>query len=217
MPGRVISVIICVRDGEAFLREALDSIADQALPNVEAIVVDDGSQDNSAAIARSHRIEARVVSQPPSGLSAALNCGVRIASGEFVAFLDHDDVWPSGRLSDMLAAIRQAPELDAVYGKVVNTNADLVPLGDPVAVRLLGALLVRRKAALQVGEFRTDIVHAAILDWMSRATTAGLQFREVDRVVLLRRIHGENLGLRQRSTAPADLLKVIRDHVQRNR
>ena len=217
MAGQVISVITCVRDGEAFLSDALDSIADQVVPNVEAIVVDDGSQDNSAGIARSHRLKPKVVSQPPTGLGAALNHGMRIASGEFVAFIDHDDLWTSGRLSDMLAAITQKPEVDAVYGKVVNTNADRVPLGEPVAVRLLGALLMRRTAALQVGEFRTDIVHAAVLDWISRAMTGGLRFREVDRVVLRRRIHGDNLGIRQRSTAPADLLKVIRDHVQRKR
>jgi glycosyltransferase involved in cell wall biosynthesis len=216
MTGRV-SVITCVRGGEAFLREALDSIADQAVPDVEAIVVDDGSPDNSAAVARSHRLKPVVVSQPPSGLGVALNRGMRVASGEFVAFLDYDDLWPAGRLSDMLAAIAQEPPVGAVYGKVVNTTVDLAPLGEPLAVRLLGALLIRREAALRVGEFRTDVVHAGVLDWISRAMTAGLRFREMDRVVLLRRIHGNNVGIRERSTASADLLRVIRDHVQRKR
>jgi glycosyltransferase involved in cell wall biosynthesis len=211
-----ISVIMPVRDGAAYLREALDSIADQAMADLEMIVIDDGSRDDSAAIAAAHRLAPKVASQPPLGLTAALNHGMRLAQGELLAFLDSDDVWPPGRLADMLA-IMADPQIDVVYGQVVNANARLVPIAAPLAARLCGAMLIRRAAALRVGEFRTDIAHGTIVDWNSRATAAGLRFQELDRVVLLRRIHGDNLGVRERAGAREDMLRVIRDHMKRKR
>src|SRR5262249_32461589 len=89
-----VSVIICVRNGEAYLRDALDSVAAQDMANLESIVIDDGSEDGSAAIAQSHAVRPRVISRPPSGYPASLNAGVEAASKDFVAFLDSDDVWP---------------------------------------------------------------------------------------------------------------------------
>jgi hypothetical protein len=77
-------------------------------------------------------------------------------------------------------------------------------------------MVLRHASAQRVGPFRTDVTHAAILDWISRATAAGLQFRVLDLVVLLRRIHGDNLGIRQRSKMRGDLLRVIRDHWKRS-
>jgi glycosyltransferase involved in cell wall biosynthesis len=207
---------MCVRDGEAYLGEALDSIADQERL-VETIVIDDGSRDGSCALAASHRLAPQVVRQAPQGLGSALNHGLRLARGELLAFLDCDDVWPRGRLAALLGALSEDPEADAVYGQVVNTDARLAPVAAPVAVKLLGALLIRREAAERVGAFRTDIAHAAILDWISRTSKAALRFRALEQVVLLRRIHGDNMGIRERAGARDDLLRVVRDHLRRKR
>src|SRR5437868_2438805 len=92
------SVILCVRDGERFLQEALDSIARQQIEYLETIVVDDGSKDNSAPIARRHSVKPIVVCQDRLGPNLALNHGIWTSSGRFLTFIDCDDVWPEGRL-----------------------------------------------------------------------------------------------------------------------
>jgi hypothetical protein len=76
---------------------------------------------------------------------------------------------------------------------------------------------MRRSSAERIGEFRTDVAHAGIVDWMSRAEALGLRFEIIDQLVLLRRIHGANLGSRDRSNARRDMLRVIRDHHRRTR
>ena len=87
---KLISVIIPVKNGSNYLREAIDSLKKQDVP-VQIIVVDDGSTDDTAAIASGCGCE--VVSHPfCKGQVAAKNTGLAVASGEFVMFMDHDDV-----------------------------------------------------------------------------------------------------------------------------
>ena len=217
MPDVHVSVILGVRDGEKYLRDALDSIANQNFQDMEVIVVDDGSTDGSVAIAARHPLSPRVLSQEPSGVGAALNHGIRMARGRYLAFLDCDDIWPSGRLRVMLAVFEHDSSIDFVYGNAVNTDEDLNAIGSPRPVRLIGALMIKQASASRVGEFRTDVTHAAIIDWVSRAERAGLKFKVLDELVLLRRIHDTNLGIIHRSTSRSDLLRVIRDHHKRMR
>ena len=217
MTRPAISVIMCVRNGEAFIGEALDSLASQGISPVETVIIDDGSTDRTAALAIAHPMSPILVRQPQQGLAAALNAGVAHTTGELVAFLDHDDVWPQGRLKAMQEALQQEPALDAIFGHVVNTNVALKPVGPPTSARLITAMLIRRAALQHVGAFRTDVSHAANVDWISRAELAGLRSRFLDRVVLWRRIHGDNMGVRDRGTARTDMLRVIRDHHNRTR
>ncbi len=213
----LISVIVCVRDGERYLREALDSVADQGFDDLEVIVVDDGSTDASASIARAHPLAPQIESQEPLGYGAAFNRGLQAARGRLLASIDCDDVWPRGRLEPMLSVMSRDPTADFVYGRVANTDERLNPIAPPLPARLAGAMLIRRESALRVGELRTDIAHGAIVDWCGRAVALGLRFVELDAIVLLRRIHGSNMGSRDRPRARADLLSVVRDHVKRSR
>jgi GT2 family glycosyltransferase len=86
-----VSVVCCSYNGEATIRDTLGALARLDYPDVEVIVVDDGSTDATASIARSYGV--RVVSTPNQGLSAARNVGLRVASGEIVAYID-DDAYP---------------------------------------------------------------------------------------------------------------------------
>jgi glycosyltransferase involved in cell wall biosynthesis len=213
----LVSVIMCVRDGATYLREALDSIAGHGCDDLEVIVVDDGSTDDSVRIAAAHPLKPAIVSQPPLGINVALNRGLQAARGRVLSFLDCDDIWPDGRLAALLAALERMPHLDFVYGLTINTDEQLNDAGQPTPARLLGAMLIRREAARRVGAFRTDIAHAAIIDWHGRASALGLQHTMTGDLVLRRRIHGGNMGIRDRPRARTDLLRVVRDHVARKR
>jgi glycosyltransferase involved in cell wall biosynthesis len=217
MATPLVSVVTCVRNGEAYLQEALDSIANQDMPDLESIIIDDGSSDGTVAIAAAHRLKPRIISQGPVGLGPALNIGMRSARGTYLSFLDCDDIWPPGRLAAMVAPLESDPSIDAVHGPVVNTDATLKPISPPVPAKLLGAMVMRRELALAVGDVRADVLHAGGLDWVSRASAAGWRFHCLAEIVLLRRIHGDNLGIHGKAQARDDLMHVIRDHIKRRR
>src|SRR3954469_3268168 len=90
-----VSVVVPIYNVEAYLRECLESLADQTFEDLEVIMVDDGSTDGSAAIAEAFAArDARfiLITQANGGLSAARNTGIDVATGEFLAFVDSDDV-----------------------------------------------------------------------------------------------------------------------------
>ena len=91
--GPSISVVIPCCNAAAFLRATIASILGQTQSVLEVIVVDDGSTDDSASIAESFGPPVRVIRQPNQGESAARNRGIEAAVGEWVAFLDADDLW----------------------------------------------------------------------------------------------------------------------------
>ena len=111
----MVSVIIPVYNGERYLAAAIDSVIDQDYPNLDIVIVNDGSTDGSAAIAQSYGSSLRHHYQENAGLSAAQNKGVALAEGEFISFLDCDDLWLANKTSLQLMAFRSTPELDMVF------------------------------------------------------------------------------------------------------
>ena len=109
------SIIVPVYNVEDYLRECLDSILAQDSPSeYEAILVDDGSTDNSGAICDEYAEKHprfRVIHQENQGLSAARNSGLRAASGEFVLFFDSDDIWAQKLLSSMDDVVDDAADI----------------------------------------------------------------------------------------------------------
>ncbi|MBK5936112.1 MULTISPECIES: glycosyltransferase family 2 protein [Halorhodospira] len=96
-----VSVVMPARNCSPFIAEAIDSVLSQEEDSLEVLVVDDGSTDETAAIAASYGEPVRVLhtSKPGSGAAAARNVGLRAAAGECIAFLDGDDVWLPGKLA----------------------------------------------------------------------------------------------------------------------
>lgn len=207
-----ISVVVPVRNGESFLGEALDSIAAQDVDGLETIVIDDGSTDRTSEIANGHSLRPHVINRQHSGLPASMNAGVEAASKDFIAFLDADDVWPPHRLREMRQVFEVDPRIELVSGQLVNTDATLKPIRAPMAARILTCCLWRRQLFNKVGAFRTDINHASNVDWLVRAKEMGIPMAQLDLVVLLRRIHSDNMGVRDTARGRLDLLRVVRDH-----
>lgn len=115
-----VSVVIPCYNAAPFLRETLDSVLKQTRPALEVIVVDDGSTDDSAAIADSYGAAVRVIRQENQGESVARNRGMDEAEGEWVALLDADDRWLPHKLERQLVALRgAAPDVVCVYSDLI--------------------------------------------------------------------------------------------------
>jgi len=192
-----VSVVIPVHNGQAFIAEALNSVRAQTLPMKEIIVVNDGSTDQTDHVVASFP-EVILLRQARAGAAAARNTGARRASGDFLAFLDADDLWPGPRIERQLAVLAENPKLDFVSGNTVQFRRDktnaLVLLSEPEASRLPSVLLMRRESFWRAGAFSTDWEVGETIEWWSRAIDVGLQGQPIPETVLLRRRHSENLG-----------------------
>ena len=104
----LVSVIIPAFNAERFLAEAIDSVLAQDYPELDIIVIDDGSTDATPVIVAGHGERVRLISQANSGCAAARNAGIRAARGEYVAFLDADDVWWPHKIRTQVDALKQS-------------------------------------------------------------------------------------------------------------
>lgn len=107
----VVSVVIPCYNGEEFVAEAIESVFSQTYPSWELIIVNDGSDDNSRKVINQFDDRITVISHDENrGIAAAMNTGIRNASGEFIAFLDQDDLWKEDKL---LLSVQEMGELES--------------------------------------------------------------------------------------------------------
>ncbi|MEA5578913.1 glycosyltransferase family A protein [Anabaena sp. UHCC 0451] len=219
-----ISVIVPIFNREAYLSETLESIFTQSVPLDEVIVVDDGSTDGGGAIARSFPL-VRYHYQTNQGAAAARNQGIKLATGDFLAFLDSDDRWMGDKLARQVAALAANPKLDMVLGQVRQFYS---PDLDETARRKIqipreimpgyhiGTMLIRREAFFRVGWLETNLKQGEFISWYLRAIDAGLQMAMLPEVVMERRIHQTNLG-RNPDLDRSDYARILKASLDRRR
>lgn len=213
----LVSVVIPARNAAGFIDECLASAASQQGPfGLQVIVIDDGSEDDTAERAATHP-GVQVLTTPGRGPAAARNAGLAVARGDFVAFLDADDLWPGGKLARQLAALQQVPEAAFVFGDCrqfdargqrSQTEFEAGGLGEqawgpgpllPDAYKRLlsagfvttGSVVARREALAEAGGFNEALRLVEDLDlWLRLARRAPVAW--VADVCLLRRLHEHN-------------------------
>lgn len=119
-----ISVIIPNYNYSGYLKEAIDSVLAQTYENIEIIIVDDGSTDNSREVIESYGDKVIAVFQQNQGVAAARNNGFAHSSGEYVAFLDADDVWIPEKIAWQVEKFAQDPSLGQVHVAINEIDAD---------------------------------------------------------------------------------------------
>jgi glycosyltransferase involved in cell wall biosynthesis len=219
MPEGLVSVVIPAHNAAAVISEALQSVREQTQPAGEIIVVDDGSTDNTEEIVEAFK-DAVLLRQSHQGAAEARNAGARRATKPYLAFLDADDLWPPNRLEKQLDQLAEEPALDFVSGSMVqfkrSASGVLVALSAPAASRLPSVLLMRREAFWKVGPFSARWEIGETVEWWSRAVDTGLHGKALPHVVLLRRIHSDNLGKTAEHRAKA-YLHMLHSVVNRRR
>lgn len=224
----MVSVIMPLFNGERYLGEAIDSVLGQSFRGFELIVVDDGSTDNSRAVAEAAAggdTRVRYLHQANQGVTIARNNGIAHSVGELIAFLDQDDRWAVHALERQVRAHAEYPGIGYSVaqqvcflqpGAGVPDWFRLQRLGEPAVAYLPGTLVIKRSALDRVGLFDPRYPISSDADWFARARDMGIEEHVVPEVILERRIHGEN----QSRLAPqihGELFDVLRESLRRKR
>lgn len=224
MERPLVSVIIPVYNGERYLESALRSAFTQDYQPLEVIVVDDGSTDNSARLARGFA-DVHYLYQENCGVAAARNAGIVAARGECIAFLDQDDLWAPDKLRRQVDCLTQHSHLGyvIVHERLVLElgvdaptwlKTDLLLRDHPAFVP--SALMVHKSTLDRVGTFDQRYRMGSDSDWFFRAKDLGIPLAVLPQTLLVRRIHDRNHSA-QTSTAIREVLKIAKSTLDRQR
>jgi GT2 family glycosyltransferase len=230
-----ISVVMSVHNSERFLEQAIDSILAQTMNDFDFIIVNDGSTDRSSDILRraaARDMRLRIVNQPQAGVAAALNSGLALAAGEFIARMDSDDISLPMRLEKQLAYMRAHTDHVAISCRTLSID----PEGWPIRIShrplthddidrfhmngfgggLSGpAAFMRREAVIALGGYRTEYVVAEDYDlWLRLAETGRLA--NLPDILLYYREHATGLTQTNQDLRRTLTLQALREaHTRR--
>lgn len=221
------TVVIPACNAEATLSETLDSLLSQSCKPHEIIVVDDGSKDQTGAIANNHLSVPTLIRTDNQGVAAALNTGIAAAKGDVLAFLDADDLWLEPKLEHQIAFLNNQPNVSMVF---THMEMFLCPSVSPeAAARLVypdgpqpcygtSALMVYKEVFERHGGFDAALRTGTFIDWFSRIKTGGEQYGMLPDVLVKRRVRPGTLGQRTSDAGDGlsrDFVEVARRAIQR--
>jgi glycosyltransferase involved in cell wall biosynthesis len=221
-----VSCVIPVFNGERFLPEAIESVLAQGRSGMEIIIVDDGSTDGTRDAAA--RFEKRViyVLQDNAGPPNARNHGIRRASGDFVAFLDSDDLWYPQKTAIQLQRFAARPELVICTAHMQNfwsaeVEHEVATLKDDRLTEIqpnLGSSFIARRSVFQtIGLLDTAFKHRDIQELILRASDSGLAIECLPDVLVKRRIHDANISRHRSDAGDLELVAIARARIARRR
>ena len=223
----LISCIIAVYNGERFIKEALDSILEQSYPSLEVIVVDDGSTDKTRDLVTGYGARVVYVWQENGGPGAARNRGLDSATGEFVAFLDADDLWHPEKLMIQMRRFEERPELELCVAHAQNFWAQELEeeqeqfeghrLSKPTPCYLTQAILARKNLFDKLGYFNTRFRHVHDSEWFVRASDQGIVTELLPDVLVYRRLHKDNRSRNMADASRDEYLELMKASIDRKR
>ena len=212
-----VSVIIPAYNHARFVAQAIESALTQTFPPAEVIVVDDGSTDDTVRVLAGYADRVQVIRHSNCGVAASRNKGAAVSTGEYLAFLDADDIWLPRKLEKQIARFQAEPDLGLVdCGMVEINNAGglmqehldgddgwvaekmLLFNGRSVIVGIGSTSLIPRRVFEEIGGFDSRLSTSA--DW-DLACRIALRYRIgfVPEILLHYRIHGTNMHINVRA------------------
>ena len=204
-----ISVIIPVFNRGHCLEESIRSVCDQHFTDFELIIVDDGSTDNTVEVVNQFPDIQLIRLDKNQGVSFARNCGLEQAKGDWIAFLDSDDLWEKGKLQAQVQWINQHPDCQAVYtdeiwirnGVRVNPmnkhqkySGDIFQYCLPLCIVSPSSVLLRAKMLSEVGGFDESMLVYEDYDlWLRIAKKYPFHFIE-EKLIVKRGGHADQLS-----------------------
>ena len=222
--GDGVGVILIVRNGERFVREALESVLAQTRRPEEILVIDGHSEDDTVAIAGGYP-GVTVVEQSGMGIANAYNQGISQSRCDLLAFISHDDRWMPNKLELQLAALASQPDALLSFTHVQHVLADgasppagfrTTLLDGPVPGFIMETLVARRAVFDTVGLFDPSFAVGEDTDWFARARDAHVPTVVLPETLVVKRVHDSNSSL-SHSGLNDLLLKALRQSIARKR
>ncbi|OKH33364.1 glycosyl transferase family A [[Phormidium ambiguum] IAM M-71] len=185
----LISVIIPVYNGEKTIQETIESVLNQTFSDLELIIINDGSQDATLDVVSHIRDERlKVFSYPNAGVAESRNRGISLAKGDYISFIDADDLWTKDKLESQLKALQENPQSAVAYSwtKCIDESGEMSRRGSHISVtgnvyaKLLlidfiengSNPLIRRQALTEIGNFDRSVVPSEDRDmWLRLAAS----------------------------------------------
>lgn len=220
----LVSVVMPAFNAERYIAEAIASVLGQTYPRLELIVVNDGSTDRTRDILRGFGDRLAAIDSPANGgIGDARNRGIAAAKGDFIAFMDADDIWTPEKIARQMRGFEADAGLGLSFTQMQCFVSPELPDDvkqlracptEPQAGIVAATALVRRAVVERVGPFDTSLKVGEFIDWFSRAKDAGFTWRLEPDVHLRRRIHDSNTGVTQRANY-VDYVRVARRALKR--
>lgn len=222
-PWPKVSIITPSYNQGQFIEETIRSILLQGYPNLEYIIMDGGSKDNSVEIIRKYEPWLTSwVSERDRGQSHAVNKGFERSTGHISAWMNSDDTYEKGALSAVVNLMVKNTDIDVVYGnvKIINENSETqaemrsVPfhtqafLYDTVHIAAQSAVFWRNDLFKQVGMVDENIKYAMDRELLIRFIEAGAKFQFIHTILGTYRCHGESKTFGSQDESESELLKI---------
>jgi glycosyltransferase involved in cell wall biosynthesis len=219
-----VSVVIPVRNMAGYLPDAIVSI-----PRVhEILIVAAECDDNTLEVTNelaARRPEIRVLANPKKGPAAGRNVGLRVASGDVIAFIDADDVWPPHKLSLQLTRLNREPQADVVGGFVTYFHeldrSTLAPAAssrtETMFIHMLGSMVFRRSVFDRIGLFDETLMYGEDQDLFMRMIETDVPFVILETPTLYHRRHRDSMMARDDPRKKSDIARVVAMSLARRR
>lgn len=218
-----VSVLIPCYNAAAFLGQALESVLGQTYQDFEIIVVDDGSTDHTASVVGAYP-RVRYIYHAHSGIPVTRNLAISHAQGEFITFLDADDLWEASKLEKQVAYMDSHLDCQLVYTIAQNFFA-----GEGMTARqkqlleanmdnYMASCCIRRSVFEKYGGFREDYPCGEDTQWVFRLRAAGVSMAHcIQEPLYLRRIHDSNISLTHGKVEQKTIMKLMADAIRQAR
>jgi glycosyltransferase involved in cell wall biosynthesis len=227
MNSNLVSVILPVFNAEKYVEEAIQSVLSQTYGHLELICINDQSTDNSLSVLESFADKIILINNKTNcGTAESRNKGIEHARGDFLAFIDNDDIWNKNKLEVQLNHFKNEPALDISFAHIESFISPDVsdqvkrlrycPPG-PIPGFIPSTLLVKKPSFEKAGLFDSRWKNGESIDWLCKAQEAGLKVGILEDILVKRRIHETNKGALAPSTTKSEYLTILRESLARRK
>ncbi|PZM14876.1 glycosyltransferase [Rhizobium tubonense] len=220
----LLSIVMPTRNHAHFIRASIDSVLSQSYENVELVVMDGASTDETVEILKSYGDKIRWISEPDKGQADAINKGMQKVGGDILAYLNSDDILLPGALEKAVAYFNDHPECDMIYGNADYIDEDgnitgLYTTAEFTFERLMQDCCVcqpaafwRRRIAERTGPFNAELQTAMDYDYWLRIASGGGIIRHTSEKLAQSRLHKDAKTLAMRGKIFEEVFDICEEH-----
>jgi len=215
----LVSVIIPVYNGDNYLSDAIENVLNQNYRPLEILVIDDGSTDKTAEIAKEYGETVRHIYQSNAGPAAARNAGIKLATGDIIGFLDADDLWSENCLHTLVTPLRESPDILIAQGLIQELELSESQFQEnSVSYQYinLGSALYRRAVFDKLTGFDATMRYGEDVDFFLRAWENNIPKKVIKTVTLFYRKHEQNMTAGKK-LVELGFLRVYKKRIDRQR